>query len=68
MNTTTLITDFDTISTREYRGYQIAKVVSKYSRREVWVFSFEGQDYFAETLKRVIFMINCVILMGEDLA
>ena len=68
MNTTTLIADFDTISTREYRGYQIAKAVSCYSGRQVWLFSFEGRDYFADTLKQVIFMINCVILMGEDLA
>jgi hypothetical protein len=61
MNTSTISTDFDTMSTREYRGYQIAKAVSYYSDRQVWVFSFEGRDYFANTLKRAKVMIDCAI-------
>jgi hypothetical protein len=49
------------ISTREYRGYQISKAASYYSHRQVWVFSFEGREYFANTLKRVKVMIDCAI-------
>jgi len=61
MNTTTLATDFNTMSTREYRGYQIAKAVSYYSNRQVWVFSYKGREYFANTLKQVKVMIDCAI-------
>ena len=61
MNTSALTTDFLSIKTREYRGFVITKALSYYSHREVWVFSFENREYFANTLKRVKVMIDYAI-------
>jgi hypothetical protein len=61
MNTTTLAADFNIINIRAYRGYAIAKAVSKYSRRQGWVFAYKNREVFAKTLKQAKVMIDCAI-------
>ena len=58
MNTTTLAADFHTISLSEYRGYTIAKAVSKFSGRQGWVFARGNREYFSKTLKHAKTMID----------
>ncbi len=57
----TLAADFNIINIRAYRGYAIAKAVSKYSRRQGWVFAHKNREVFAKTLKQAKVMIDCAI-------
>jgi hypothetical protein len=67
MNTTTVSGDFHILNTREYRGYAISKVVSKWSGKQAFIFApdnylFIGNaGHCAKTLKQAKVMIDYAI-------